>query len=155
MKPAEIALQQTLSEPVAQRSRCSSRQRRRKSKKLFVVLGFRPLDRGTAGVRGVRKWHDFMFLFESQSSRQRSTQPIAQHLEFSPTSGRLRSLVVRPELRLVKSRNDGNGNDVALQACRCSNGGRHAGASSSGKSLVQTAEITHEIPAWNDLAAVI
>ena len=155
MKPAEIALQQTLSEPVAQRSRCSSRQGENQEPQTISWTYACALDRGTAGVRGVRKWHDFMFLFESQSSRQRSTQPIAQHLEFSPTSGRLRSLVVRPELRLVKSRNDGNGNDVALQACRCSSGGRHAGASSSGKSLVQTAEITHEIPAWNDLAAVI
>ena len=94
MKPAEIALQQTRSEPVAQRSRCSSRQRRRKAKKLFVVPGFRPLDRGTAGVRGVRKRHDFMFLFESQSSRQRNTQSISQHLQFSPISGHLRSLIV-------------------------------------------------------------
>ena len=105
MKPAEIALQQTFSEPVAQRSRCSSRQRRRKAKKLFVVLGFRPLDRGTAGVRGVRKRHDFMFLFESQSSRQRSTQPISQHLEFSPISGHLRSFA-RPELVVKSGRRD-------------------------------------------------
>ena len=46
-----------------------------------------------------------MFLFESQSSRQRSTQPIFQHLEFSPISGHLRSFA-RPELVVKSGRRD-------------------------------------------------
>jgi hypothetical protein len=45
-----------------------------------------------------------MFLFESQSSRQRSTQSISQHLEFSAISGHLRSLIVRsPRACLVSA----------------------------------------------------
>ena len=140
VKPAEIALQQTLSEPVAQRSRCSSRQRRRKAKKLFVVLGFRPLDRGTAGVRGVRKRHDFMFLFESQSSRQRSTQSISQRLEFSPISGHLRSLIVRlPRACLVSAATTAPFEPIAAPAEV-----NMLARAAPERPLVQCAEKTHE-----------
>jgi hypothetical protein len=85
-----------ISDPVAQRSRCSSLEIRGISHRFYwYFVGPSLADRDGQGVRGVRNRHDFMFIFESQSLLQRSSARLCRQLAIASGEQMPTQLTVR------------------------------------------------------------